>query len=455
MKISTREIFRRFSIYVHEYEQLKASHPEIEVIKIKFSQQELQAWPVLQKVPKALISHLEEMVICLDLFLAGKEAKHRGRILHKVLDDLDLYFNDPRFTNKIFTDIVGVEEFPIFIKPSKFWKAHRGAPVEYSKSFRTFGTFNPRHAAKIIQLDDLLDEYSIRQKKEDGLVRKEKLVVGLFPLSRDYQRLFKITRELNADRRIFGFIGDKFVHESYLEELDRVIDVIKSHEVDIACFPELLISEEAEQYLKDAILKLSKPFFILIAGSDHRALEGANYVNTSPVYIFMKDDFRKANYSKQEAFHVELREMNVNLLKALMQNVDAFISDENLLGSFFKEDMVPEPSILLLSSKDFGDIGVLICKDYLPDSSKIVENYNKIADHMFVISLNFSEKADFNERGKHIAREHGVSLFYVNARSFDHESQSPSFYLTPSEWAPTFIGEQDSQLVYTLMRRRI
>jgi hypothetical protein len=453
--MTTSELFTRFSAYVREFERLKRLYPaEIVAKEPVFSKRDLKHWPVLAEEPRKWLIYLEDLVECLDEFCRDMEEPRKLRVLYEVLDNYDSFFAASRNSGKIITDVRGADS-DLFLKNAKFWKLSRNSPIDFSRSFTTFGLYEPSHPVEFFDLDEVIGELPAGATPVEPVGGFHHLDIGLFPLSPAFRRSFKVTRILNNERKIHGFTADGLKHPDFRAELDGVITQIRDIKLQIACFPELVLNEEARAYLTHGIRELNLPFFILIAGSDHRPDEKDSYKNTIPVLIFSGGAEIPLTYSKLEAFHVELREKGRKDVEELFTNLDEHFPKGVPAGTYFREDMVPDLSLLLIRSVKFGDMGFVICKDFLPDSNEIIRNYNRIADHLFIVALNVSEQADFRERSMHIVKEHGVAVFYVNSRAYPGSERSPSFYITPLTGQPFTLPETEDHCVVRLPRREL
>ncbi len=454
MRRSWLDVMNSFSNLLKHYDYLKAEHSAALRAKENVATiKHLEQYPVLTAPPHNFTLYLEQLTECLDAIIFDYEEYEQTQLMYYVLDDFDYYFINPGRDNKLITGVVG-DARDVFLKPSKYWKAYKGSPIDSSKSFSSFGLYDVRSKAAIIRLDDLADQFHIENNTVDPIEKSKQLNVGLFPLSKEFLRTFRITGMTNEIRKIYGFLSDKLLHEAYAQEVEHIIKSINDNDMHIAVFPELLINDEVVALLKEGVKSLNKQFFILVAGSDHRKYADDKYKNTVPVLVYFNQQIHEFSYSKMDSFHLEVNEKSFKDISRIMPGFhDAFGTEAPWPVAFLKEDVDPDHTLLLLSTKKFGDIGFVICKDALSDFSFLIENYQRLADHMFIISLNFSPKADFLAKSNHMVMESHIGCYYVNARSFDTKNVSPTFYVTPKDPEPVFIKDEQTHLPYTIYPR--
>jgi hypothetical protein len=415
------KIEARLSYYLEEYFRLRVLHT-------KLTAESRMDFPHCDEILLALGRDrkfwrmLNASVEFLDRYYPSFNEKDRVKAMHYIFVELDQYL--VKSSEQRGVQLVSHNQ-KVFFKTSKYWKKIQLKPSpSFSRPFQTFGLFEQGYPAKIIYLEDL---DRIIDQNRDFYVNRDHLTIGLFPLSDNFKVKFRFTENFDGQLNTRYFLSDHVFYQEYKNELDGIFGEIRDSKIDIACFPELLIDDNCLDYLKQGIVKMDKEFFILIGGSFHR-LRGEYYKNNLPVLIYLKGEWVSLEYSKYEPYNSFLSEEKI-------QSGDHFFLDipENGKDGFFvEEDIQPDTSVLILCSHKFGDIGFIICKDFITSDNKLVSNYTKITDHLMVVSLNSSEAADFANRASNIAREHRIATFYVNARSFDRENKSPSFWVVPA-----------------------
>ena len=414
-----QEVFDRFQFYLSEYKDLIGKHPYSSVSKrnILMDPRISERFTVLQTYKDHPFHYIECLINDLDNFYQDFNEEDKISLLHSLLDDLDIYMSDPNYINFTHTDVLNNR---LFVRAPKFWKKNTRKPVSsYSKSFESFGLFDQDCEAIILDLDEQLDSFS-----------SNKIEICLFPLSAEYLTQYKFTQILNPERKTYGFVSDRINFEKKFEELEKVIQIIAEQNIQIACFPELVICDESLEYLNKRITDLKKEFFILIAGSFHRITGEGLYKNTIPILVYQNSNLGKYSYSKLEPVFFEIQKLNQADLRLYFPDIDEFIKCNDTIR-FLEEDIEPDHAILVFKTLKFGNFGFVICKDILPDESRVMKFYKKLIDHLFVISMNNSGKADFKEKANHLFNEFKISTFYVNALSFDLTRTSPTFLKIP------------------------
>lgn len=414
-----QEVFDRFQFYLSEYKDLIGKYPYFSVSKknILMDPRISERFIVLKTSKDHPVNYIECLINDLDNFYRDFNEEDKISLLHSLLDDLDIYMSDPNYINFTHTDVLNKR---LFVRAPKFWKKNTGNPVSsYSNSFESFGVFDLDCEAIILDIDEQLHSFS-----------SNIIEICLFPLSAKYLTQFKFTQILNPERKTYGFVSDRINFEKKFEELEKVIQIIVEKNIQIACFPELIICDESLEYLNKRITDLKKEFFILIAGSFHRITEEGLYKNTIPILIYQKYNSEKHSYSKLEPVIFEIQKFKLADLKIYFPDIDEFIKYNDTIR-FLEEDIEPDHAILVFKTLKFGNFGFVICKDILPDESSVMKFYKKLIDHLFVISMNNSGMADFKEKANHLSYEFKISTFYVNALSFDLINASPTFLKIP------------------------
>jgi len=355
------------------------------------------------------------------------------RLYHFLLDELDLQNCKPntnKNTSKGTNESFVKNSYDFYYKANHYWKPITKRPSgAFGRPFRSFGLLEKQHPRRKYNLDDILSERLFKTH--------EKLKIGLFSLSNTWFVDFKITKALNLDRHEYGFQSNQLTKDelSINKELDNIISKIRIDNIDIACFPELVIDDNTLETLNRKIKEIEKSFFILVGGSYHRKDNEGLTRNLLPVIIYKKSKTCKRleicenfEYYKLEKFNIK----NSDKVSEFFSNYDEF------KGSFldnkeinFSEDISIDPSLLIFHSKHYGNFGFVICKDLLPFGSKLLNNYSLICDHLLAVSLN-SGDAQFDKAAIKLVLERQIATFYVNSLAYGKRSKDKSFVIIPN-----------------------
>src|SRR5262249_55224182 len=152
--------------------------------------------------------------------------------------------------------------------------------------------------------------------------------------------------------------------DSFKRDIDKAVETIVEDDLHIACFPELSLCDHSLEYLRNRCQDLDRPFLMVVAGSFHRPFDPnqpEEYKNTMPVLVFVGRECEKRSYSKYHPFKVSMTPGNKSLVSPLMKGLNGNSRDRLLV-----EDITPDPDLLVISSRKFGNFGFVICKDFLP-----------------------------------------------------------------------------------------
>lgn len=427
------EILNQFTTYLKEYYDLRNQYSYYTIYKQKTEDYSLvfANSPESKIMSYSVFDYITKIVEFLGTkYHSLKDNRAKLILLHTLFDDLDLFILNENTQGKNFLLI----RPDLFINTTKYWKKAKIKPTSsYSKSFPTFGLLDKEYPVNLFDLDELTSEIG---NGDTPFFRRSAISIGIFPLSKDSFVNFSITKTLNPERNTFGFVSQSIYSDIHNTALKDAIEIIRNENLDIACFPELLICEESLNLLETEIKSLKKDFFILMAGSFHRKLNEAKvgYQNSAPIIIYSQGQSQVFYYNKLEPFTIEAKKAS----SRHFSNISEYFLNDDINISHLMEDIVPDTSCIVFTCRKFGSFGVVICKDFLTDDSKLMANYRKVVDHLFVISLNINPSADFLPRAEHLLMEHGIASFYVNAYSFDNSNKSPSFYLIPPKSKDTF-----------------
>jgi hypothetical protein len=476
-KQKIEEILDRLSFYHQQYQQLRTRVPRITVKELNDPlRKNMIKWIREKTWADSVYVFMEGQLLFVDAVFYTLDTTTKANLLHQVLKELDRRFANRWANNKLLLEGPVGKNGDLYLKPARFWKkkeeekkeeateqGQKGKPLpSFSKGFRSFGAYHPGYPARIIRLDDLSDEHHFESGTVDFLEKTTALRIGLFPLTKDYRISFRMTDTLDEEDGTQGFLANPNKTGSFVPALDEAISIIEKEDIHIACFPELSICKPALDHLRTACRAMKeKEFLVLIGGSFHKVFRHSptgqqdEYKNTIPIYFYFNgvEHLLSPSYSKLEPFTVEVNDKTAPFLKGYFDEL------KDGTGYSLEEDIEPDVSLLLMTSKKFGDIGFVICKDFLSDKSELIRNYESLADHLFIVSLDVGGKSDFRGRAEHLALEHGIAVFYTNARCFDPGNHSPSFYSIPQfvddKLVMDVVGVKAPVLQYTLAERKI
>lgn len=377
--------------------------------------------------------YMEGLILYLDSIYVDKPKEERLALLHYVLTEIDHRFVNDKGINRLIPGELRGSHKNVYFKSPHFWKKNKPRHGKFQdRPWNTFGIYNTDHPANIYDLDDINSRQSTEGGGKDVFSQLDVLNIGLFPLPSTYHTDFQMISDPDPQNNTAKFLALPRAPGSFEAALDDVVNVIRDKNIHVACFPELSLCDPALNYLAEKCARLEQSFFMLVGGSFHR-LDDDVMRNRLPVQIYMnqqkiKDYHSRGEpyYSKREPYRVEVTERSAPNLR---QSVQGFNCPP---GSQIQEGIVPGRELLVFNSRKFGDIGFVICRDFIPKFSKLVENYTNLVDHLFVVSMDMGSSSDFLPTANKIGLESGIAVYYTNALSFDTQLKSPSFISIPS-----------------------
>jgi hypothetical protein len=424
--------FERFAFYLNQLEVWKVKFPYLATFRSPLPGDEQGipnfALPVAE-TPFALLANCIEWLDRYIMYDTELKEADRANFVYTVFDELDVAWM--RSGAKILTVN---EKFRVYINTFRYWKPRSGPrPLSSSShSFESFGLCHWDTHCRHLVVSELV------QGRGDPLRRIPNLNIGLFPLSEKWTIQWKYTKPLNATRKTHGFIAVDTLNDNRKDELSELVDIIRDNQLHVACFPELMLRPQDQADLWNLLLEnyikpLGLPFFLLVGGSFHESA-GAYFVNRMPLQLYCFDQTFTYAYCKLEPFSARLSDL-VSIGNFDLSNLahSEFGSDPASDAVFLKEhaseDIGQEPGITIVETETFGKFGFAICKDVLPYDSKILGQYANMVDHLIVVSLNVSDKADFGTIATQLAWKRGIATFYVNARKYDPKNATPTFWV--------------------------
>ena len=434
--MSSNSLFERFVFYLKQLEVWKVEYPYTETHRLELPGSHSHSGMPDFALPVSLTP--ERLVFtCIDW-------------LDQYIID-NIHFNSEQKANFVYTvfdclDVTllrcGVKQLMIhgdpalFINPFRYWKSS-GPPRPLSSSTHSFETFGlcdwDKHCGHVV-LSELVPNSG------DPLRKIPTLNIGLFPLSNDWNIQWKYTKLLNATRKTHGFVAGDTRHPDRQAELGTIVNFVQENRLHIACFPELMLRIDDTKDLWNRLLAeyvepAKLPFFLLVGGSFHVPV-GNHFVNQMPLSIYCMGQTFQFSYGKLEPFSIGFdkvipRDGTGNFIFTDFPDWSVFhqsVEARSILQEYGSEDIEHDPGITILETDGFGRFGFAICKDVLPDQSKILRQYGNMIDHLVVISLNFSDKADFSTIAGQLALKRGIATFYTNAHRYDPDGATPTFY---------------------------
>lgn len=456
-------LFNKLYFYLSEFEKLKEQFSEAVCLRqYKKDHAEVNEKVLsLIKYKGRLVPYVQEMINILKTYYENLSDKKRVSLLYKLFTDFDTALSDP--SNNFGMGLELLLNGNLFINTSNYWRSeYKHKPAHsFEYLFRSFGICTLPGKSQVIDMSDTIHQLSAGKNpflKE----LKNTVNIGLFPLSEKYNIKFRFTDITDATKNEWGFQADKLDFPDYKEELNKVVQCIKDNKIHIACFPELLICDQSIAYIKSKLAELDLPFFLLIGGSFHRKDHAGNIKNIMPITLYLRGKQQEYTYAKlqkywtrankikdiEEDFHAALLKLFSNS-HDMTWSQNKFVNEATLI-----EDISMDNSLLVLSFREIGSIGFLICKDMLQNPNGKILTYIRLVDHLFVSSMNFSEAGNFSTKAEELKNQHKISCFYVNAKSFDPENISPTFYQTPKPADYQSITPDKPWLIYPLEIKR-
>lgn len=445
-----KKLLAKFYFYLSEYEDLRFAFAD-EISKAgdypgKLAHQE--ALMTHAADTSDLMYYIGKMLNVLEIGYTELNEVDQLNRLHAFFDDLDINISLGVINNhdtglQSHQATIVYEE--CFINTSFFWKSisensstfHLRDATPAGSGFKSFGICKKNIKYNVVNIADFLDE----RTGVSPFKKIKNLKIGLFPLSDEYQIDFKLTRITNPERNTVGFVTNNTGNELQKQELKKTFDAIKESGLHIASLPEMILSEDLINYLKSLITNDPPEFLILIAGTYHKSYKGVKYKNTMPILVIHGNEIYHYEYAKMEPFETTFKSIdkahklkngeNFELVKGFAENhpldSETFLEICNL-----KEDSVSDNEILILNCGEIGNLGFMICRDFIVEQSDLIASYQSLSDHIFISSYNFAPSADFPGRASHLCGAKKIASFYVNARASDPNSTSPTFYHVPN-----------------------
>jgi hypothetical protein len=253
--------------------------------------------------------------------------------------------------------------------------------------------------------------------------------VGLCSLRGNVRTTWRATKE--PYRRSFqGFVADGFAVDGrsreeakalYLDELRDVVRWAKKLGIHVLCLPELCVCPVGLDVIKTEIMHGDDPvsggkgnssICMVLPGSYHVEPDGsldAVAHNVAPVWLFRGSKIAyEGLFRKHCAYPIAVKK--AAKIPPLKDVYDAAIVAKY---DHIQEDIMPGARFLLADTP-VGVVGVLICRDMLSDSLR--QRAAKLADHLFIVSMNMTAADEFCTRARDTAHTLGTAFYYVNCR---------------------------------------
>jgi hypothetical protein len=460
-------IYEKFAAFLKDLENWKAVYPYIETYRMELPGPQ-QRIPPFQLPPSETVSQLlYRCITWLEQYIVNNDdfnEEQKANFVYTVFDHLDL--NLLRSGTKY---LLVSKDYDFFVNPFRYWKTNsEPRPLSSStRSFETFGLCKWNDHSHHIVLSELVEG------RGDPLRVIRKLNLGLFPLSEKWNIKWKYTKVLNPERKTHGIIAEDTTHENREMELLDLTKIIRDNKLHVAFFPELMLRKKDVKYLWDLLVSdyidLHKlPFFLLVGGSFHVPNNG-NFINEISLIIRCFGKTFSFSYAKLEPFYDRFDKMIPRRESGVFdfthhpdwESLHNSLENSSIMEEFGYEDIEHDPGITIIETEGFGKFGFAICKDVLPDQSKILRQYGNMIDHLVVISLNASKKADFGTIAGQLALKRNIATYYVNARRYDPDLVTPSFIIdfqmnrSGTEITKTQIGQSEEFIIASLNAKGI
>lgn len=380
--------------------------------------------------------------------------EQKANCIYSVFDGLDLEISQSGGRQLLF---MGDKQF--FVNPNRYWKNRNAVtPLSSSsKSFASFGSCNLDGHSHFIKLGDITGDIG------DPTSRMEQLNIGLFPLTNNFNIKWEYSKILNASRKTHGLYAKEVHNVQKAVEIDEIVREVIANNLHLICFPELMVDldmqhELKEKFNKQYVMAGQLPFFMLIAGSFHESC-GDHYKGKIPIIVYCHGQIFEFSYCKHEPFSGKWK----NLIPSpggtpdftnFLGVEDVYKKLPGFLEEYGAEDIEHDPGITIIETEGFGKFGFAICKDVLPDQSLILKTYGSMIDHLVVLSLNYSANADFSMIAQQMSTKRHIGTLYTNARRYDPENRTRTFYQPGNAGMtePIYIGDSDPFLFFSIQR---
>lgn len=213
-----------------------------------------------------------------------------------------------------------------------------------------------------------------------------------------------ILKPNNPTELNFSNIGMEYKNDKN-DFITKSIESAKKNKSKILIFPELLISEETEEFLTKELNKEENSLTLVIAGSSHKKIDGENLQNISKILFKDNKTWKElATYSKMIPFSRPNKEVN--------SNIDV-------------ENIETPSDVTIIPTKD-GVIGIAICRDVMDllNLRNPMHKYCDFVDLMLVISYSTGDSNMFVGTAECLARWHNCATLYTNAISTAYDDKT-------------------------------
>lgn len=229
--------------------------------------------------------------------------------------------------------------------------------------------------------------------------------VGLCPLSGLASPVPMRTRRLNETE--IGFVVTAMhPQDAYHSELEAHLAWAKEKGIHVLCFPELTVCPTGIDTIKTTLKTFdgeAKPMLVFPGSfhyqgnSNYQAFQNKGGVWESPFEAPIK------YYQKSEPFSIPPSMIPPSMLEEVQSDAYRLV-----------EDIEEEIHFTHLDTP-IGYIGIIICKDGIFPPSRIDPRRLALNDHLFILSMNFSETAGFKKLASQMTKFGNTAVYFVNA----------------------------------------